>query len=433
MATLLQNSRNSALLDTARRVMPGGSFNSYSMDEEVDVVVASGKGSRVTDVDGREYIDLVCGSGPMVLGHARPEIVEALREAVLCPSNYYVLNERGIELAEMMVDAIPCAEQIKYGLSGSDATFFAMRMARAFTGKNKVLKFEGGFLGVNDYALMSVTPPLDAPYPDPVPDSGGIPKSVRDEVLIAPFNDLETSLALIEQNGDDLAAIIIEAQQRCVEPAPGFLEGLREIATRLGIILIFDEVVTGFRLAFGGAQERYGVVPDLATYGKIIGGGLPLSAVAGRADILDLANPRKAARPEYAYVSSTMSGNPVAAASGLAALKVLNQPGTYDRLYAAGDRFRAGATAVFARHNLAAQTLGSGPVSMFAFTDQPVFDYRSASRGNNELLKPLLKEMVRRGVLTHGKFYLSLAHSDEDIDQVIDVLDDALGSVLKSR
>lgn len=425
------NSRNAELLQRARKLLPGGIWNSAYLDDEVDVVLAGGKGSKVWDVDGHQYIDCICGSGPMVLGHAHPAVVEALHKAVECPSNFYILNEQGIGLAEEMVAAIPCAEQIKFGISGTDATFFAMRFARAFTGRTKILKFEGGFLGVNDYALMSMGPTEAVAYPEPVPDSAGIPVGIQSEVLVAPYNDLETTAAIIAANCTDLACVIIEAQQRCIDPSPGFLEGLRALTAQHGILLIFDEVVTGFRLAYGGAQERYGVTPDLATYGKIIGGGLPLSAVAGRADVMAVTNPRTAGkRSDYANMSSTMAGNRIAAAAGVATLSVLKSPGTYDHFYAIGNRFRDGANAIFRQHGLAVQALGNGPVCQFAFTDQKVTDYRTSIAGDASLARPLNRELIRRGVLTHGKFYFSLAHSEEDIDQVLCALDDAVAAVL---
>lgn len=426
------NSKSRALLESARRCMPGGTFNSAYLPEDVDVVISHGKGSRVYDVDGREYIDCLNGSGPMILGHGHPEVVEALSEALASPSNYYVLNHRGIELAELLVDAIPCAEQIKFGLSGSDATFFSLRLARAFTKREKVLKFEGGFLGVNDYALLSgVNPPLDAPYPRPVPDSAGIPSAILNDVLIAPFNDFDRTLSLIEDHKDELAAIIIEAQQRCIEPKPGFLKAIREAATKHGIVLIFDEVVTGFRLAWGGAQERYGILPDLATYGKIIGGGLPLSVVAGREDIMRLTNPRHPG-PSYSYISSTMSGNTVASTAGLATLRVLKKEGVYERLAAVGERFKVGAEKAFAKRGVPAQVLGNGPLAMITLTDKPVFDHRSFCEGDTELYREILHEMLGRGVLTHGKFYFSLVHTDEDIDQIVKVLDDSIGAALNA-
>ncbi len=410
--------------------MPGGAFTTYVLDEEVDFVVRNGKGSKVYSTEGVEYIDCVNGSGPMLIGHAHPEVVEALKEAVECPSNYYLLNEKGIELAEMLVHSIPCAEQIKYGVTGSDATLYAMRLARAFTGRSKILKFEGGFLGGNDYALMSMSP--SGPFPDfprSRPDSAGIPKVLEDEVLIAPYNDLEAVNEIVAAAGGEIAAIIVEAQQRCIDPRPGFLEGLRSLCDRSGILLIFDEVVTGYRLAWGGAQERYRVTPDLATYGKVIGGGLPLSAVAGREEILRLANPRSAADPRKCFTGSTTCGNHVAAVAGIATLKVLSQPGTYARLNEIGDRFRAGAGEIFQRHGIAGQAIGSGPLSQIVLTDAPVTDYRSSVSGDLRLQRKLTMALVSRGVLTHGKFYFSLALSNDDIDRVLSALDDAVSSV----
>ncbi|WP_224788972.1 aspartate aminotransferase family protein [Pandoraea terrae] len=420
-----------SLIATARRVMPGGAFTTYVLDESVDVVIKTGKGSKVYDVDGREYIDCVAGSGPMLLGHAHPEVVSALREAVECPSNFYVLNEKGIELAELLVESIPCAQQVKYGVTGSDATLYAMRLARAFTGRSKILKFEGGFLGGNDYALMSMGPSSPMPdFPTPRPDSAGIPRVLESEVLIAPFNDLETVQRIVEAARNDIAAIIVEPQQRCIDPLPGFLEGLRALCDANGILLIFDEMVTGYRLAWGGAQERYGVIPDLGTYGKVIGGGLPLSVVGGREDVMRLANPRSGPDPRKCFTGSTTCGNSVAATAGLATLRVLQRPGTYERLNEIGEHFRKGASEIFSRHGVPGKTLGSGALTQIAITKSDVLDYRTSVSGDLALQRKLSTEMVRRGVLTVGKFYFTLALSNEDVDTILSVLDDSLAAVL---
>jgi glutamate-1-semialdehyde 2,1-aminomutase len=418
------------LLAAAHAAMPGGAFTTYVLDDEVDLVIRKGKGSKVYDVEGKEYIDCVNGSGPMLLGHAHPDVVSALRTAVECPSNFYLLNEKGIELAQMLVAAIPCADQVKYGVTGSDATLYAMRLARAFTGREKILKFEGGFLGGNDYALMSMGPVAPQPdFPTPRPDSAGIPRALEREVLIAPFNDLDAVESIVAGSGDEIAAIIVEAQQRCIDPKPGFLEGLRALCDAHGTLLIFDEVVTGFRLAWGGAQERYNVKPDLGTYGKVIGGGLPLSAVAGRRDVMQLANPR-GPDPRKCFTGSTTCGNSVAATAGIATLDVLSRAGTYERLNEIGDRFREGAAEIFARRGVPGQAIGSGPLSQICLTDVPVVDYRTSVSGDLKLQRKLMTAMVRRGVLTHGKFYLSLATSNDDIDRIHSVLDDSLRSIL---
>jgi len=411
--------------------MPGGTFGSFALDASVDFVIKNGKGSKVYDTDGREYIDCVNGSGPMLLGHAHPDVVNALQEAVQWPSNSYLLNERGIALAEQMVSAIPCAEQIKYGVTGSDATLYAMRIARAYTGRDKILKFEGGFLGGNEYALMSTRPSKPLPdFPASRPDSAGIPKVLENEVLIAPFNDLDRVREILEATDGEVAAIIVEAQQRGIEPHPGFLEGLRKLCDGKNTLLIFDEVVTGFRLAWGGAQERYKVLPDLAAYGKVIGGGLPLSAVAGPAEIMQLADPRRVADPRYCFIGGTTCGNGVAAAAGIATLNVLRKPGSYERLNEIGDRFRAGVAEILARRGVPGQAIGSGPVAQILLTDVPVIDYRSSISGDLAMQRRLSTEIVRRGVLNHGKFYLSLALSDEDVDRMLTVVDESLAAIL---
>jgi len=364
----------------------------------------------------------------MLLGHAREEVVSAVQEAATAPSNYYVLNDKGIHLAEMLVDAIPCAAQIKYCLSGSDATFYAMRLARAYTGRTKVLKFEGGYIGAHDYALMSTTPKKNRPFPTAEPDSAGIPPVLEDQVLIAPFNNTTTTTELIRTYKDELAAVIVEADHRNISPKPGFLQGLRQLTKELGILLIFDEVVTGFRLGYGGAQEYYGVTPDLAAYGKVIGGGLPLAAVAGGTDIMSLAS----AHTNRVFMSSTLSGNIVAASAGIATLKVLQQSGVYERLFQLGERFRSGASEVLVRRGIEGTVLGTGPSARIVIGSDKVTDYRSSIADKTGLLKKILRNVVTRRVITHGKFYFSLSHSDDDIDRVIEILDQSVEAALRS-
>ncbi len=252
------------------------------------MVVASASGAHIRDASGNEYIDYLMGSGPLLLGHAHPAVVEAVRHQAEKGSSFLIANEKTIELAEAIAECVPCAEKICFNNSGSESTFFALRIARAFTGREKFMKFEGGFHGMHDYALMSnqwTSEPAD--FPAPTANSAGIPRAIEDQVLIGPWNDLETSARLIEEHAGELAAVIVEPMQRSFPPEPGFLEGLRELTQRHGIALIFDEVVTGFRLALGGAQEYYGVVPDLAAVCKGIASGYPISVLCGRGDIMD--------------------------------------------------------------------------------------------------------------------------------------------------
>jgi glutamate-1-semialdehyde 2,1-aminomutase len=295
---------------------------------------------------------------------------------------------------------------------------FALRLARAATGRDAVLKFEGGFHGNNDYALMSLTPQRALAFPVAEPSSAGIPAVLEAEVLIAPFNDVDTTRAIVEQYAGRLAAIIVEPVQRAIIPAPGFLESLRTLADHHGIVLVFDEVVTGFRLALGGAQEFYGVVPDLAAYGKILGGGYPLAAVAGRREIMDGA-------AQGTYVSGTLSGNPVASAAGLATLKVLSENGGFDHLHHLGARMRAGVEDALRRNGHVARVIGVGPVFQICFRESPPTDYRQAKDAAAAPLQRLTSYLLEHGIFYTGKKgYLSLVHTEEDVDRVIELIGD---------
>ncbi|NNF80052.1 MAG: aminotransferase class III-fold pyridoxal phosphate-dependent enzyme, partial [Rhizobiales bacterium] len=269
-------------IDRAGKVLPAAGFGNF----DPGVVVREGKGARVWDEDGREYVDYLIGSGPMLLGHGHPEVIEAATEQLGKGMTFFANNARGIELAEEICSAVACAEQVRYVSTGGEADMYAMRLGRAHTGRDKILKFEGGYHGMSAEALMSLSPQRLENYPNAVPDSAGIPDSVRNEMIICPFNDAQTAGQLMSEYGEELACVIVEPLQRLIPPEPGFLEALREETEKRGIVLIFDEVVTGFRLAYGGAQEKYGVVPDLCTMGKIIGGGFPLAAVGGKTEIM---------------------------------------------------------------------------------------------------------------------------------------------------
>lgn len=426
---------NQDLLRDATNLLPGASLGSFFLPEKDDLVVDRGQGSRVWDVAGRAFIDYILGSGPMVLGHAHPAVVAAVKAQIERGASFYALNQPAIKLAEKIVKAAPCAEAVKFCGAGAEATFYALRLARAATGREKVLKFEGGYHGHHDYAMMSTWPRRLDPFPAASPDSAGIPQAVAGSVLVAPFNGLDTTVSIMERHRDDLAAVIVEPLSRMLEPVPGFLEGLREATRRLGAVLIFDEVVTGFRVAYGGAQELYGVVPDLACYGKIVGGGLPLAAVAGKRDIIELANPRKKGAPDYTYMSGTLNGNPLSASAGLATIAELERPGAYARLRAVGDRLRGGLRDIAARLGIPAQVLGNGPLANIYFSAEPVIDYRSSLKSDARLAQQLGSELLARGVLTNlaAKMYLSLAHSDDDIDQTLQAFEDSLRVLVTGR
>jgi glutamate-1-semialdehyde 2,1-aminomutase len=327
------------------------------------------------------------------------------------------------------VAAVPCGEAVRFQTTGSEATFAALRLARAFTGRDKVLKFEGGWHGGHDLGQLSTAAVKERPSPEAVPDCDGIPIAACQDVIVAPFNDLEATAALVEQHAGELAAVIVEPLQRALKPAPGFLEGLRAITTRRGIVLVFDEIVTGFRLAWGGAQERYGVVPDLACYGKVIGGGYPVSAVAGKRELLQLADPRQKGRGRYCFLSGTLTGNPIACAAGLATLDVLRQSGTYERLHELGSHLAKGLRQAASQAGVAMQVLGDGPVLQVVFTEhQPLRNHRDLQRADARRAVAFGHELIRRGVYCApgGKLYLSLAHSMTDLDRTVEIAADAL-------
>jgi glutamate-1-semialdehyde 2,1-aminomutase len=419
-----------ALLQTAMRVLPGGVLGGYYAPQELAFVVREARGPRLYDFSGRDYIDYILGSGPLVLGHAHPAVVAAVETQLRKGTTYFQLSAPTLALAEEICRAVPCAEQIRFCGSGSEATFFALRVARAFRKRDKILKFEGGFHGVHDYSLMSVGPREPKAFPAPTPDSAGIPHVIQGEVLVAPFNDLAEAEAMIAAHHHDLAAVIMEPLQRLVVPQPGFLQGVREITSRHGVPLIFDEIVTGFRFAYGGAQEYYGVVPDLAAFGKIVGGGFPLAAVAGRRDIMRHFSQGLSDSRDFVQQAGTLNGNPIAAAAGLATLAELRRPGTYPRLFAAGTRLMRGLEAAARRAGLAAQVAGEAPVFEIYFTGRPITDYRATLSADQALHTAFTRELLSRGVVKAAqKFYVSLVHTDVEVTRTLEAFDEALGAV----
>jgi len=420
-------SDQSDLLRRAAQVLPGGVLGSHRSGPGLELVVREGRGAYLFDVSGRRYLDYLLGSGPMLLGHAHPAVVEAVERQMARGTSYMLLNEAAIELAEELVRAVPCAEQVRYTSSGTEATFFALRVARAFRKRDKILKFEGGFHGAHDYALMSVVPRSPKAFPAPTSDSAGIPQAIEGEVLVAPYNDLATAEALLAAHHDELAAVILEPYQRTIVPSPGFLQGLRAVTRRYDVPLVFDEIVTGFRLAYGGAQEYYGVVPDLACYGKVVAGGFPLACVAGPAAIMRHFDAALEGTPDYVWQAGTFNGHAIACAAGLATLRELRRPGAYERLFKTGTRLREGLRAAVSRHGLAAQVSGEPPVFDVFFTDRPIVDYRATLTADRGRLARFNQELLRRGVVKAvNKVYVSLAHTDQDVEETLDVFDQAL-------
>ena len=397
-----------SLLERADRLFPGGVLGGHRSAPGLEFVVKDARGPYLWDADGRRYLDYLLGSGPMLLGHAHPAVVEAVQRQAGHGTTFMLLNEPIIDLAEEIVRAVPCAEQVRFMSSGSEATFFALRVARAFRHRDKIMKFEGGFHGTHDYALMSVSPRSPKAFPAAMADSAGIPHVISDEVLIAPYNDLATTEALIAAHHNELAAVIVEPYQRVIVPEPGFLKGLRAVTARYEVPLVFDEIVTGFRLAYGGAQAYYDVVPDVAAFGKVLAGG----------------------SPDYVWQAGTLNGNPVAAVAGLATLAELRKPGTYERLFATGKRLRDGLAAAARKHGLPAQVSGEPPVFDIIFTDRPAVDYRATLTADRRRIALFNEECLRRGVVKAvNKIYVSLAHGEQDVEETLGVFDAALAAV----
>jgi glutamate-1-semialdehyde 2,1-aminomutase len=409
--------------DRAWALFPAGSLGEYNLPRELTVVLARGEGATVWDTEGGAFTDFTMGWGSVLLGHAHPAIVEAVRRRAGLGSNFAYLTDASLELAEAIARAVPCAERLRFCASGTEATAYAVRLARAHAGRPRVLKFEGAYHGANEVGTVSLFPQRRLAFPQGEPTSAGVPASAVADVLVAPYNDLGTTTAILAAHRHEVAAVIVEPLHRCTPPQPGFLAGLRELTAELGVLLIFDETVTGFRLAYGGAQEYYGVRPDLATFGKALGGGYPIGVVAGRADVLDLVREDRLGEDRYVWFASSVGGNAISATAALATLAELRRAGTYPRLFALGESLRAGLRSVLKDEGFTAQVQGDGPLAAIVFTDHEVVDYRTAFDSDRARARSFLLGLFRRGIFLNPmstKLYLSLAHTDADMRRFLD-------------
>jgi len=380
--------------------------------------VARAEGCRVFDEDGKSYIDYVGSWGPMIHGHAHPEILEAVGRAAANGTSYGAPSILEVELAERIVRSVPSVEKVRFVSSGTEATMSALRLARGFTGRPKILKFDGCYHGHADSLLVSAGSGVATLA---IPGSPGVPEGTVADTLVVPFNDTAAVEAVVKKHGSDLAAIIVEpvcGNMGTVAPADGYLEALREITRANGTVLIFDEVMTGFRLAKGGAQERYGVTPDMTCLGKIVGGGLPAAAYGGRDDIM-----AQVAPDGPVYQAGTLSGNPLAMAAGRVALDLLDKPGTYEVLESAGARLAEGLEAAAREAGVTVTVNGVGSMVTVFFCAGPVTDFTSAKASDTTRFSRFFHAMLKRGVsLPPAQFeaaFLSLAHGAEEIDTTL--------------
>ncbi len=424
----MDTTRSNQLFQLAKHLIPGGvnspvrAFRSVGMDP---LFISRAKGSRIYDVDGNEFIDYVASWGPMICGHANDDVLAAVSDALEMGTSYGAPTELEVQLARMVIDAVPSIEEVRMVSSGTEAVMSAIRLARGFTGKNKIIKFEGCYHGHSDAMLVHAGSGVTTLG---LPDSPGVTDGAVADMISLPYNDITAVKSAIDHAGGDIAAVILEpvaGNMGVVPPADGYLEVLRKVMEDHGILLIFDEVITGFRVAYGGAQERFGVTPDLTTLGKIIGGGFPVGAFGGRRDIMEHLAPAG-----NVYQAGTLSGNPIAMTAGIETLKLLSTPGVYEKLESLGSGLSDGLEMNANECGIPAQFARVGSLSCMFFTDRPVTDYASAKTSNTDRYAKYFRGMLDRGVyLAPSQFeacFVSTAHTEEDIDHTLDASRDVM-------
>jgi glutamate-1-semialdehyde 2,1-aminomutase len=427
----MNHTRSEALFSEAQKYIPGGvnsPVRSFRAVGGTPPFIARGQGPRIWDVDGNEYIDYLGSWGPLVLGHAHPAVVEALRKAAEGGTSFGAPVEQEVELAKIICEALPSVNSVRLVNSGTEACMSAIRLSRAFTGRNKIIKFAGCYHGHADGLLVKAG---SGAMTYGIPTSAGVPESYASETLVAEFNDLASVEQFFYANPDGIAGIIVEpvaGNMGVVAPAEGFLEGLRQITSQAGSLLIFDEVITGFRLEYGGAQTKFGITPDITTLGKIIGGGLPVGAYGGRKDIMEMVAPLGPM-----YQAGTLSGNPLAVSAGVATLTELKKPGVYQHIDGLAQQFASGLSDVFSKHEVPGTINRVGSMFTGFFNPGPVESLAQVEQSDVEGHKRFFHAMLDRGVyMAPSQFeagFISLAHTQAEVDQTLGIAEAALQSL----
>ena len=427
--------RSQKLFQEAQQYLPGGvdsPVRAFKAVGGTPPFIVRGQGSKIYDADGNEFIDFVCSWGPLILGHAHPQVVAALRQAIERGTSFGAPTELETTLAKMICGAMPSIEMIRFVNSGTEATMTALRLARAFTGRDKIVKFAGGYHGHAD-GLLAKAGSGSATLG--IPDSPGVPLSYAQNTLVAPYNNVEAVGQLFQRYPKEIAAVIVEpvaANMGVIPPRPGFLAGLHRLTDEFGALLIFDEVITGFRVAYGGAQALYGITPDLTCLGKIIGGGLPIGAYGGRREIMEMMAP-----VGTVYQAGTLSGNPLVMTAGIETIKVLIQPGIYSQLEARSSGLEDGIAIAASEAGISLHISRVASLLTVFFGSEAVVDYESATQADTTLFGRFFQQLLSEGIYwPPSQFeaaFVSIVHTDEDIQTAIGVISKVLSQLTPER